>query len=43
MAVSPDALGDVQELLIKKALPSAVLGSLTPNEGGESVIRLQAE
>ena len=43
MAVSPDALGDVQKLLIKEALPSAVLGSLTPNESGESVIRLQAE
>ena len=43
MAVSPDALGDVQKLLIKEALPSAVLGSLTPNESGKSVIRLQAE
>ena len=42
MAASPDALGDVQELLIKEALPSVVLGSLTPNESGESVIRLQA-
>ena len=43
IAVSPGALGDVQKLLIKEALPSAVLGSLTPNESGESVIRLQAE
>lgn len=43
MAVSSDALGDVQKLLIKETLPSAVLGSLTPNESGESVIRLQAE
>lgn len=43
MAVSPDALGDVQKLLIKEALPSAVLGSLTPTANGEPVIRLQAE
>ena len=43
IAVSPDALGDVQKLLVKEALPSAVLGSLIPNESGESVIRLQVE
>jgi len=43
IAVSPDALDDVQKLLIKEVLPSAVLGCLTPTESGESVIRLQAE
>jgi len=43
IAVSPDARSDVQKLLIEEALPSAVMGSLTPNESGESVIRLQAE
>jgi len=43
IAVSPDALDDVQKLLIKEVLPSAVLGCLTPTERGESVIRLQAE
>ena len=43
IAISADALGDVQKLLIKEALPSAVLGSLTPNESGESVIQLHAE
>jgi len=42
VAVSPDALGDVQKLLIKEALPSAVLGSLAPNERGKSAIHLQA-
>ena len=42
IAVSPDALGDVQELLIKEALPSAVLGLLAPNESGKSAIHLQA-
>ena len=43
IAVSPDALGDVQKLLIKNALPSAVLGSLAPKNSGGSMIRLQAE
>ena len=43
IAVSPDALGDVQKLLIKDALPSAVLGSLAPKNSGGSMIRLQAE
>jgi len=43
IAVSPDALGDVQKLLIKDALPSAVLGSLVPKNSGGSMIRLQAE
>jgi len=42
IAVSPDALGDVQQQLTEEGLPSAVLGSLTPSESGESVIRLQA-
>ena len=42
IAVSPDALGDVQKLLIKEALPSAVLGLLAPNESGKSAIHLQA-
>ena len=42
IAVSPDALGDVQKLLSNQALPSAVMGSLTPTESGESVIRLKA-
>ena len=42
IAVSPDALGDVQNLLIKEALPSAVLGLLAPNESGKSAIHLQA-
>lgn len=42
IALSPDALGDVQKLLIKEALPSAVLGLLAPNESGQSAIHLQA-
>ena len=42
IALSPDALGDVQKLLIKEALPSAVLGLLAPNESGKSAIHLQA-
>ena len=43
IAVSPDGLGDVQKLLIKNALPSAVLGSLAPKNSGGSMIRLQAK
>ncbi len=43
IAVSPDALGDVKKLLIKEALPSAVLGSLAQKNSGGSMIRLQAE
>ena len=43
IALSPDALGDVQKLLIKEALPSAVLGLLAPNESGKSAIHLQAK
>ena len=42
IAVSPDAVGDVQKLLIKEALPSAVMGLLAPNESGKSAIHLQA-
>jgi selenide,water dikinase len=41
VAVSPDALSDVQQLLHEQGLPSAVVGSLTPSEDGKPVIRLQ--
>ena len=43
IAVSPSTVEDVQRLLTEQECPNAVVGSLTPNESGESVIRLQAE
>ena len=43
VSVSPDTLSDVQQLLNEQKLPSAVVGSLAPNESGEPVLRLQAE
>ena len=42
VAVSPDALSDVQQLLQEQELPNAVVGSLTPCEtGGKPAIRMQ--
>lgn len=43
IAVSPSTVEDVQRLLTEQECPNAVVGSLTPNKSGESVIRLQAE
>ena len=43
IALSPSTVEDVQRLLTEQECPNAVVGSLTPNESGESVIRLQAE
>ena len=43
IAVSPSTVEDVQRLLTEQECPNAVVGSLTPNESGESMIRLQAE
>ena len=42
VAVSPSAVAEVQQLLTEQELPSTVVGSLIPNENGESAIHLQA-